>query len=114
MTGKARRGLGFTLIEVLIAVAVFGLMAAMAYSGLNSSLNISREAEKRGEKLHRVQLAVALIQRDLSQIALQQSRDEFGDMQPAVLTDNKGERMLEFSRYGWPNPAGQLRGSLQR
>lgn len=109
-----RQTRGFTLIEVLIAVAVFGLMAAMAYSGLNSSLNISREAELRGERLHRLQLAMALIQRDLTQIALQQSRDEFGDVHPAVLTDNKGERLLEFSRYGWRNPAGQLRGTLQR
>lgn len=105
---------GFTLIEILIAVAVFGLMATMAYSGLNSSLNISRETEKRSEQLHRRQLAMALIQRDLTQITLHQSRDEFGDVQPAVLTGNKGERLLEFSRTGWRNPAGQLRGTVQR
>jgi general secretion pathway protein J len=105
---------GFTLIEVLIAMAVFGLMAAMAYSGLSSSLNISHETGKRSEQLHRLQIALSLIQRDLTQISLQQSRDEFGDVQPAVFTDNKGERLLEFSRSGWRNPANQLRGTVQR
>jgi general secretion pathway protein J len=113
MTGQQRIR-GFTLIEVLIAVAVFGLMATMAYSGLNSSLNISRETEKRSEQLHRLQMAMALMQRDLIQISLQQSRDEFGDVQPALLTDDKGERLLEFSRSGWLNPANQIRGTLQR
>jgi general secretion pathway protein J len=114
MNDVSRQIRGFTLIEVLIAIAVFGLMATMAYSGLNNCLNISRAVEQRSERLNRLQLAMSLIQRDLTQIALQQSRDEFGDMQPAVLTDNKGERMLEFSRTGWPNPANQLRGTLQR
>jgi general secretion pathway protein J len=114
MSGDRRQTRGFTLIEVLIAVAVFGLMATMAYSGLNSSLNISRETGLRSERLHRLQLAVALIQRDLTQISLHPSRDEFGDVQPAVLTDNKGDYLLEFSRSGWRNPAGQLRGTLQR
>lgn len=114
MSGNRRQIRGFTLIEVLIAVAVFGLMAAMAYSGLNSSLNISREAGLRSERLHRLQLALAIIQRDLIQISVHQSRDEFGDVQPAVLTDNKSEHLLEFSRSGWRNPAGQLRGTQQR
>lgn len=114
MMGNKRQIRGFTLIEVLIAVAVFGLMATMAYSGLNSSLNISREAEKRSDQLHRLQLAMALIQRDLTQISTHQSRDEFGDLQPALLSDTKAEYLLEFSRSGWRNPANQIRSTLQR
>jgi general secretion pathway protein J len=105
---------GFTLIEVLIAMAVFGLMATMAYSGLNNSLNIGRETEERSEQLHRLQLALALIQRDLTQIAVQQSRDEYGDVQPALLTETRGNHLIEFSRTGWRNPANQIRGTLQR
>lgn len=110
----SRQQAGFTLIEVLIAVAVFGLMATMAYSGLNSTINISRETELRAEQLHRLQMALSLIQRDISQISIHPSRDEFGDAQPPVLMDNKGERMLEFSRTGWRNPANQIRSTLQR
>jgi general secretion pathway protein J len=113
MTSNEKQA-GFTLIEILIAVAVFGLMATMAYSGLNSSINVSREAEQRAEQLHRLQMALTLIQRDITQISVQQSRDEFGDMQPPLLMDNKGERLLEFSRTGWRNPANQIRSTLQR
>jgi general secretion pathway protein J len=109
-----RQQAGFTLIEVLIAVAVFGLMATMAYSGLNSSINISREAEQRAVQLHRLQMALTLIQRDITQISIQPSRDEFGDALPPLLMDNKGERLLEFSRTGWRNPANQIRSTLQR
>src|SRR5690349_22638896 len=105
MTVNGRQADGFTLIEILIAVAVFALMATMAYSGLNSSINVSRETELRAEQLHRLQMALTLIQRDITQISIQQSRDEFGDIQPPLLTDNKGERLLEFSRTGWRNPA---------
>ncbi len=105
---------GFTLIEILIAVAVFALMATMAYSGLNSSINVSRETELRAEQLHRLQMALTLIQRDITQISIQESRDEFGDRQPPLLMDNKGERLLEFSRTGWRNPANQIRSTLQR
>ncbi len=115
MTRGRRPNHGFTLIEVLIAVAIFGVMATMAYTGLSTSLNISRQAEKRGEQLHRLQMAMTLIQRDLTQISIQQSRDEYGDVQPAVMTDTRGsERLVEFSRIGWRNPANQIRGTLQR
>src|SRR5687768_7995833 len=114
MSGNRQQAHGFTLIEVLIAVAVFGLMATMAYSGLNTSINISRAAEQRNTKLHRLQMALTLMQRDLTQISLKESRDEFGDVQPALLSDTKGERLLEFSRSGWRNPANQIRGTLQR
>jgi general secretion pathway protein J len=114
MSADKRQALGFTLIEVLIAVFIFSMMAAMAYSGLSNSIKTSREAEKRGEQLHRLQMAMALIQRDLTQISIQQSRDEFGDAQPPLLMDNKGERLLEFSRTGWRNPANQIRSTLQR
>ncbi|HEY3486486.1 MAG TPA: type II secretion system minor pseudopilin GspJ [Gammaproteobacteria bacterium] len=105
---------GFTLIEVLIAVAVFGLMATMAYSGLSNSLNISHEAKARSEQLHRLQMAMALMQRDFTQLISQPIRDGFGDTQPALYTDLKGERLLEFSRIGWRNPANQIRSTTQR
>ncbi|MGQ0528471.1 MAG: type II secretion system protein, partial [Panacagrimonas sp.] len=37
-----RPGRGFTLLEIIVVVLVFSVMAAMAYGGLNSVLKTQR------------------------------------------------------------------------
>lgn len=42
---SARKGAGFTLIEVMIAVAIIGILAAIAYPSYQEYINKSRRAE---------------------------------------------------------------------
>ncbi|MDX5370841.1 MAG: type II secretion system minor pseudopilin GspJ [Pseudomonadaceae bacterium] len=102
---------GFTLLEVLIAIAIFAVLAMATYRMLDSVLRsdaVQREQERRLRELTR---AMAAFERDLLQVRLRPVRDGLGDPLPAML--GEGER-LEFSRSGWRNPLGQPRATLQR
>ena len=101
---------GFTLLELLVALAIFGLLATMSYSGLRVVLEQQAGTEIEAERLGELQKIYLLMQRDLEQVVPRPVRDEFGDQRPALL----GGDSLELTRGGWNNPAGRLRSTLQR
>jgi general secretion pathway protein J len=107
---------GLTLIELLIAVAVFSVLSALAYSGLNNILLTSRHTRAEGERLGALQMAVRYVQNDFDQLINRPIRDEFGDAQPALETAELDDEqpLVSFTRAGWANPAGQRRSQLQR
>lgn len=107
---------GLTLIELLIAVAVFSVLSALAYSGLNNILLTSSHAQAEGERLIALQMAMRYLQRDVEQLVNRPIRDQYGDPQPALVSaELKAEQpLVSFTRAGWANPAGQLRSQLQR
>lgn len=105
---------GFTLLELLIAIMVFAVLGAMSYGGLNTVLKTRSRTAEAAEQLHTLQIALMLIQRDITQIINEPSRNEFGDLQPPVMTEFDDDRLVEFSRLGWKNPTGQLRSDFQR
>lgn len=111
---RATRHAGFTLLELLIAVAIFALLAAVAYGGLNAVLKTRVRTAEEADKLHELQIALSLMQRDLNQIIQKTARDEYGDMQPPINTEFSDTRLIEFTRTGWNNPLGQLRSTQQR
>jgi general secretion pathway protein J len=109
---------GFTLLELLIAVSVFAIMAVMAYGGLSNVISNSTSSEKSLERLHQVQLAMLKISRDFNQLSKRSIRDEYGNSTNYLMTgQGKGQGLdtiIEFSRGGRPNPAELLRSHLQR
>ncbi|MCI0504609.1 MAG: type II secretion system minor pseudopilin GspJ [Gammaproteobacteria bacterium] len=105
---------GFTLLELVVAMAIFAIMAAIAYSGLNNVLIARQQTEMHSEQLHQVQLAMSWLGRDIEQIVDRGVRNEYGEfLQPVVGNDFEGY-LLEFTRGGWANPANQPRSQLQR
>lgn len=109
-----RRNSGFTLLEMLIATAVFAILAATAYGGLNAVLKARVETERQAARLTELQSAMVLMARDLSQVAPRKIRSEYGDPLPAITGGPRATLPLEFTRAGWRNPAGQQRSTLQR
>lgn len=105
---------GFTLMELLIAIAVFAVLGAMSYGGLNAVLKTRSRTMEAADQLHNLQITLMLIQRDLQHIVNEPARDEFGDLHPPITTEFSDERLIEFSRLGWNNPTGQLRSTFQR
>jgi len=102
---------GFTLLELLIAMAIFAIMAALAYGGLASVLTARENISAEATRLRNIQQLMLMLERDLDQLADRSMRDEYGDRQPAL---RGGEDWFEFTRSGWSNPAEQLRSDLQR
>ncbi len=79
-----RRARGFTLLELLIAVAVFAVVSAVAYGGLHAILNSDSQTRLRSAILAEVQVTLAVLERDLRQVASIRPRDRFGDRQPPL------------------------------
>lgn len=104
---------GFTLLELLVAMAIFSLMSMMLYSSLTSMAETKEVLQKKTERFAKIQTFFRVIGRDITQIADRPVRDGFGDELPA-LSKNSGETGFEFTRNGWRNPAGRPRSSLQR
>ncbi len=110
-----RRSSGFTLIEVLVAMAIFGVMSMLAYMTLGQTLANAEMLTERIDRLQAVQRTVRFLSDDLLQAAPRPVRLELGDsMGSAVLTSLSGEFALELTHGGWGNPAGLPRGTLQR
>jgi general secretion pathway protein J len=114
MSGRARAG-GFTLIEVLVAMAIVAIIGVMALGGLSEIINQQTLARERSERWQRVQLAMRIIAQDLAQLHPRPTRDELGETYvPALLASPNAQFGLEFSRGGWANPGGFPRGTVLR
>lgn len=106
---------GFTLLELLVAMAIFAIVGALALGGLNSVLTQREIAARQLERLHEVQRAVRILGNDFSQVAPRFVRDPLGSSEAPVLAPCGVEYVVCFSRDGWRNPFGQFaRGTLQR
>lgn len=105
---------GFTLLELLVAVAVFAVLSAMAYGGLRNVIDNSQQTEQSMQRLQQVQLAILKISRDFSQLSQRNIRDGYGNSNNYVMTGEGGDIFIEFSRGGRRNPAELLRSHLQR
>ncbi|MDJ0872144.1 MAG: type II secretion system minor pseudopilin GspJ [Gammaproteobacteria bacterium] len=104
---------GFTLLELLMALLVFAIMSVLAYGGLRSVLDASASAGAHVDRLTGLQRTFTVLSRDIEQLADRGIRDEYGDRQPPLRV-GENELLLELTRAGWRNPAGQTRSTLQR
>jgi general secretion pathway protein J len=105
---------GFTLIEVLLAMAITMLVAVMGYAALSTAMNA---AERHGDMVRRLgemQTAVGWIVRDLRQSVDRPIVDARNDVQAALIDTEENAQLLELTHTGWDNPRGQRRGALQR
>ena len=105
---------GFTLIEVLIALAVFSVMSIMAYGGLKTVLNARNGTERAAERLNEIQMAFNLIQQDMQHMVPRSIRDEYGQPKAAVELGIGGVNAIEFTRGGNNNPRRADRSTLYR
>ncbi len=104
----------FTLIEILVAVLIFGLLGVAAQQALSSAQQTQVSLKERGERFNELTRAINMLARDYRQLALRRVRDENGDRLPVVrVHDDGNEVLLEFTRSGWRNPAQLPRSTLE-
>lgn len=109
-----RRQRGLTLLELLIATAVFALVGVMAYGALFSVLGSRDTTERQAERLAAVQYAVSRLADDLRQVVDRPVRAQVPTEGAPLFTPTDGVRVLTLTRSGLPNPANQVRSSLAR
>lgn len=104
MTARAERG--FSLIEIMAALAIFGIVAVMAQQALMLAIRSESRVSERRAALALLQRAVTQMARDIENIAPRAVGNE-----PAMIV---AEGALTLTRGGTPNPAGLLRSGFQR
>lgn len=67
MCESSRRQAGFTLLELLVAIALMGLILVVLYGGLRLGLNGSDSGERRAETTNRLRLVQEFLRRQLAQ-----------------------------------------------
>lgn len=100
---------GFSLLEVLVAVAVFAVVALLAWGGLDTLARSRAHLAEQAASLSALQRAVGRLERDLRQAAPRPVRDAAGNVLPAL---QGGEAGVELTRYaangGWQSAAPAL------
>lgn len=104
---------GFTLVELLVAMAIFAIIGIAAASGLRSVIRLRDQSDKTMLRLRQVQLAMSIMARDFSQLAPRPIRDELGSVHPAFTAGPDNVPPIEFTHGGWPNPLGLPRSTQQ-
>ena len=91
---------GFTLIEVMIAMAIFAMLSLLAYQILSASVKNSEIAQEHTARLNEIQTAFSLLERDLIQILPRQSNTE----EAFLSTTETSLRFTTIGSYGAAEP----------
>lgn len=118
MIGK--RSQGFTLIEVLVAIAIFASLSVAAYQVVNQVQRSNELSQERSARLQEIQRGFVYLDSDFRQMALRQFRHE-GEaplnrliLWQQNLLESEGKGLL-FTRLGWLNPQNQFpRGEVAK
>ncbi|MDE1239304.1 type II secretion system minor pseudopilin GspJ [Vibrio aestuarianus] len=111
---------GFTLIEVLVAIAIFASLSVGAYQVLNQVQRSNEISQQRSQRLNALQRAMVLMDGDFRQMATRQFRTNGEEPNKQILqwkeylldSDQKG---VLFARLGWHNPQQQFpRGEVTK
>ncbi len=103
---------GFTLIEILIALAIFSIIALMTASAMHHILHTRNRIDKHSERLSVLQLALSRIEHDILQTVDRAVRGN--DMHMLAAFIGKSD-YFELTRDGLINPRSrEKRSNLER
>ncbi len=103
---------GFTLIEIIIALAIFAIIATITSSLLVQSVHLQERVSAHSERLSQIDLAIALLQQDIVQLIPRAVRGNEMHLFPPIIGQAK---YFEFTRGGATNPMGiEKKSSLIR
>jgi general secretion pathway protein J len=109
---------GFTLIEILVAVAIFAIIAVASGTVLSNVIASADDSAASLSQLEKLQRAMLIIEQDMTQAIPLAPRVQ-GQTNDVVLQGGKGvaDSLADgvlFSRNGWANPQQRLpRATLQ-
>lgn len=109
--GRGRSASGFSLLELVVAVAIFALVAAAAYGSLASIAHTRGALAAEQDRFAQVQRAVGTLSGALRQAVGRAVRGNDGRLLPAFIGSAD---QVEFTRVGFANPLAEPRSNLQR
>jgi general secretion pathway protein J len=106
---------GFTLLELLVSIAIFAVIGALAMGGYVELQKQNERTQSALDRVSEIQRAVQMITQDLEQLEPRPIREPLGDGRaPALLADATTEYRMQLTRAGWSNTAGLPRPTLLR
>lgn len=108
---------GFTLLEMVLALAVFALLGLMANRVLYQGVEFEQRSARHAGRLAQIQHAFAMMERDFSAMLPRAVRTAgaFGGVSPRIEPGRGVSDSIVFTHAGWINPGGTLpRSRLQR
>ncbi len=107
---------GFTLIELLVALMIFAMLASAGVLLLGNSVSAQAQVKARLDDMGAVQRAGGALASDLGQAVPRITRTEAGTLAPAFWAHDDGDAqpVLQFVRGGWDNLGDLPRPSLQK
>lgn len=121
-----RSGKGaFTLIELMIALVIFSVVAVLSVTGMRSLIDAKHQQIAHSADLKQLQLAQALLSRDIQQIINRPIRNASNSIASGFVgyslldvggqLDSGEHTLFEFTRMGYPNPRSTVaRSTLER
>lgn len=109
-----RNNKGFTLLEMLVAIAIFAILSLSAYQILQGVLRSGEISKEHSRSLTQLQRAMLIIEQDFTQMAARTSRDASAEQEkPRVISVGNSlfestDQGIEFNRLGWQNPLNLL------
>ena len=110
------RRFGFTLIEVLIATAIFAVISAITFQGIQSSMSVQERVEVHARNLVERQLVWTIMFQDFVNMTRRPVREENRSLSyPAfdLEPEDDGDCVVSFTRAGLPSSAA-LPAGMQR
>jgi len=102
---------GFTLIEMVIAVAIFAVMMVIAFPGLTHIAKVGDQVGQSNRRLSELQFALTYLNRDWMQVSSRKILDQYGDEKSHIIIQDNS---ISFTHSGWSNLVQQKRSELQR
>ncbi len=106
----AAHAAGFTLVEVLISILLFGIIAAICYQGLAAVIGARDRVTLENARWRGVALALTRLELDLGALVEHPVHDASGPLQASSLVGNPTyrdeEASLMFTREGEPDANG--------
>jgi general secretion pathway protein J len=103
---------GFTLLEILIALFIFTILSIMMVNGLKTVIDIQAGTEQKANQLHKLQLFLLMFSRDIEQAVDRSVRNAYGS--PELAFSGKSNE-LTLTHLGYANPMGLFtRSNLER
>lgn len=107
------RAPGFTLLELLVAVAVFAVLGTLGYGGLRHVVALDSGLATAAARQAELGLALLVLEQDFREAAQRSIRDELGQAEPALRAGLAGD-LLSLTRHVADLPQTAAQAALAR
>lgn len=114
--GKSEGESGFTLVELMVALLIFSIIASAGIALLSFSVRAQAASGAKLDDLAALQRTLSILSADLAQASDRPVRDEAGTVLPAFVGEAGGSAapVLRLVRGGWTNLDAQPRADAQK